>query len=67
MAQPVVVGATAVSAFRTMQVSVPPGAGPGTTLQVQAPTGEVVRAQVPQGIPAGGAFTVQYKLTLGTE
>jgi len=60
VAQPAVVGATVGSAVRTMQVAVPSGAGAGTTLQVQAPTGETLQVQVPQGIPEGGAFTVQY-------
>jgi len=60
VAQPAVVGAAAVYAPGTMQVAVPPGAGAGTALQVQAPTGQMVQVQVPPGVPEGGVFTVQY-------
>lgn len=55
--QPAVVGATA---GRIMQVVVPPGAGPGALIQVQAPTGQVLQVQVPQGVPEGCVFTAQY-------
>jgi hypothetical protein len=45
---------------RTMQVAVPPGAPPGTTLQVQTPDGLIIQVQVPPNCK--GCFTAQYML-----
>ena len=43
----------------TMQVAVPPNAGPGTTLQLQTPDGRQVQVQVPVGVAPGQMFQVQ--------
>jgi len=40
-------------------VTVPEGAGPGTTLQVQAPKGQTIQVTVPDGIFAGQTFQAQ--------
>ena len=43
---------------QTFHVQVPPGAGPGQTLQVQAPNGVTVQVQIPQGSAPGTTFEV---------
>ncbi len=43
----------------TMQVAVPPSAGPGTTLQLQTPDGRRVQVQVPAGVAPGQMFQIQ--------
>jgi len=45
---------------RQMQVLVPAGSGPGSAVQVQTPEGTLLQATVPEGVPAGGAFTISY-------
>ena len=43
---------------QTFHVQVPPGAGPGQTLQVQAPNGVTLQVQIPQGSAPGTTFEV---------
>lgn len=50
-------GATLGGQFLSVQV--PQGAGPGTTLKVQAPSGQQVQAVVPEGVSPGQVFQVQ--------
>jgi len=38
---------------------VPPGAAPGTTIQVVAPSGNSIQVRVPDGVGPGGKFMVQ--------
>ena len=42
-----------------MQVQVPPGAGPGAAMLVQAPDGRQIQVEVPPGAAAGSVFQVQ--------
>ena len=43
---------------QTFHVQVPPGAGPGQTLQAQAPNGVTLQVQIPQGSAPGTTFEV---------
>ena len=52
--------AAPATTVRTMSVSVPEGAGPGTVLNVQSPDGIKIEVQVPEGAAAGSSFQVQY-------
>jgi len=47
------------SANQLINVQVPPGAGPGTTLQVQSPSGQQIQVVVPDGVSEGQVFQVQ--------
>ena len=40
-------------------VQVPPGAGPGQTMQFQLADGRVERCVIPAGVAAGGTFLYQ--------
>lgn len=44
-----------------MQVTVPPGMGPGSMMSVAAPTGAVLQIQVPVGAAPGATFTIAYQ------
>ena len=52
--------------MQQMQVVVPEGASPGTTLQLQTPVGTMIQVQVPANMKAGQTFIVQYALPLAT-
>jgi hypothetical protein len=39
-----------------MAVTVPPGHGPGMTIQVQSPSGQILQVVIPQGVAEGGQF-----------
>ena len=52
--------AAPATTVRTISVSVPEGAGPGTVLNVQSPDGIKIEVQVPEGAAAGSSFQVQY-------
>lgn len=52
--------ATLPDTARTMLVRCPPGAVPGTTLEVRAPDGSLLRVLVPAGVSEGLEFLVQY-------
>jgi hypothetical protein len=45
-----------------LQIQVPPGAWPGTTLQVTTPQGFAIQVTVPPGLLAGQAFSAQYQM-----
>jgi len=49
-----------VDAKHQMEVVSPPGATPGTTLQVKSPEGTIINVLVPSGVTPGQKFTVQY-------
>lgn len=51
--------AQAMVAPQLMTVTCPPGAAPGTTVQVQAPDGRLVAVQVPAGVAPGAQFQAQ--------
>mmetsp|Transcript_64483 Transcript_64483/g.144749 ORF Transcript_64483/g.144749 Transcript_64483/m.144749 type:complete len:325 (+) Transcript_64483:94-1068(+) len=59
-AQPLVASWKATAQSRTMRARVPQGAEAGTNIQIQAPTGELLQVQVPDGIGERGDFTVLY-------
>jgi len=42
----------------TMQIQIPPGAPPGSVIQVQAPDGRVLSVQVPAGAGAGSVIQI---------
>jgi len=42
-----------------LQIQVPPGVGPGSTLQARAPDGRVLQIQVPPGVAPGSTLQVQ--------
>mmetsp|Transcript_77819 Transcript_77819/g.166842 ORF Transcript_77819/g.166842 Transcript_77819/m.166842 type:complete len:395 (+) Transcript_77819:111-1295(+) len=44
---------------QTLQIQVPPGAGPGATIQCQAPDGRTLQVQIPPGVQPGQLLTVQ--------
>ena len=59
-APPAVMMAQVIAAQPTiMQVQVPPGAGPGAAMLVQAPDGRQIQVEVPPGAAAGSVFQVQ--------
>jgi len=43
-----------------MSVTIPPGIAPGSSLQVQSPTGQVIAVTVPPGTMAGQTIQVAY-------
>ena len=51
--------AAAAPAASTIQVQVPPNAGPGATIAVQAPDGRQIHVQVPAQAGPGAVFQVQ--------
>ena len=59
MAQPTAMPVSAPTAMQMMQVNCPPGSGPGSMVQVQAPNGQQMQVQVPVGIGPGMPFQVQ--------
>jgi len=46
--------------MKILAIRVPPGARPGQLIQVPTPYGSLVQCQIPQGLPPGGVFQVQY-------
>eukprot|EP01051_Picozoa_sp_SAG22_P003129 SAG22_NODE_149_length_17456_cov_5.058363_4_plen_383_part_00 len=60
-AAPVAVAAVAAAAPQptTMQVQCPAGAGPGSTIQIQDPSGQMLQVQVPAGVSEGMTFEIQ--------
>jgi len=52
-------GAIGMAMGAMMAVQVPPGAGPGTQVQVQAPDGQTLQVSVPAGVGPGQTFQVQ--------
>mmetsp|Transcript_11221 Transcript_11221/g.25195 ORF Transcript_11221/g.25195 Transcript_11221/m.25195 type:complete len:653 (-) Transcript_11221:103-2061(-) len=51
---------TKASSMRLISVMVPPGAGPGSTIQVMSDDGQKLQAKVPAGVKAGQIFQMQY-------
>lgn len=50
------------NSLHTVQVTVPFGATEGTILHVPSHTGTLLQVAVPAGVPAGGAFSIQYSV-----
>lgn len=52
-------GAAPATGQQTLAVTVPPGAAPGQTLQIQTPQGQTIQVQIPAGLQQGQTFNVQ--------